>query len=199
MPKQTVRRSLDPADRAASASPGSAQRHNDGTSRQDLDALFSAAYEELRRLASMVKRSHPGATTSPSSLVHAVWLRLAHSLKLTPQSELHFKRIAAKAMRHLLVETARRRNALKRGGADIVLSFDDALDVPMSIPREILAVHAALEKLGQLSSRHAALIECRFFGGLSVEETATVLGVSAKTVDRDWRAAKAWLATEIRP
>jgi RNA polymerase sigma factor (TIGR02999 family) len=198
VPKQAIRRGLDLSISAASSSPDSAQHHNDAASRQNLDALFSAAYEELRRLALMVKRSHPGATTSPSSLVHAVWLRLAHSLKLTPRSELHFKRIAAQAMRHVLVEAARRRNAQKRGGADMIVSFDDALDVPISSSKEVLILHTALERLAQVNPRHALMIECRFFGGLNVDDTATILGVSPKTIDRDWRAVKAWLATEIR-
>jgi RNA polymerase sigma factor (TIGR02999 family) len=156
------------------------------------------AYEELRRLASSVKRSHPNATANPSSLVNAAWLRLASSLKISPQSELHFRRIAAQAMRQILVEAARRRTAHKRGGNEPILSFDDALGVAVSCDREVLAVHAALEELAKCNPRQAEIIECRFFGGMEVLEVAETLGISAKTVDRDWRAAKAWLASRIR-
>lgn len=168
--------------------------------RQQLDALFSIAYEELRRLATAMKRSHPAATTTPSGLVNATWLRLARSLKLPLESELHCKHTVAQAMRHLLVEAARRRNAQKRGGQGVVhfMAFDEGLGVPVSCDKEVLVLHTALKKLARVNPRHAAMIECRFFGGMNVAETASFLKVAPTTVDRDWRAAKAWLASEIR-
>ena len=120
-----------------------------------LDHLFSVTYEELRRLASSVRRSHPSANLSPTTLVNEAWLKLAGTPECASTSPLHFKRIAARAMRQVLIEAARRRNADKRGGG-------------------------------------------RFFGGLDVSETAALLGVSEATVLRDWRAARAWLAHELR-
>src|SRR5262245_34414180 len=109
--------------------------------RQALDYLFSATYEELRRLASSIKRGDPGVTLSPTALVNEAWLKLAASPQFAATSRLHFKRIAARAMRQVLVEAARRRHAAKRGGADaIFVTFDDALDQPPASGDEILAL-----------------------------------------------------------
>ena len=166
------------------------------------DLLFSATYEELRRLASSVRRDDPGATLSPTALVNEAWLKLAGSPGLGAASRLHFKRIAARAMRQVLVEAARRRTAHKRGGPDAVLvTFDDASSAaaaPVAGPDELLALDAALGALARLAPRQAAMVEYRFFGGLDVAETAVLLGVSEATVLRDWRAARAWLARELR-
>jgi RNA polymerase sigma factor (TIGR02999 family) len=164
-----------------------------------LDQLFSAAYEELRRLASSVRRRDPSATLSPAALVNEAWLKLAGSPGIGATSRLHFKRIAARAMRQVLIEAARRRNARKRGaGADLV-TFDDGIDETATSSTDVLALDAALEGLAGLNPRQAAMIESRFFGGLDVNETAQLLGVSKATVLRDWRAAKAWLSGELRP
>lgn len=164
-----------------------------------LDQLFTVAYEELRRLAAMVRRGDPSATLSPTALVNEAWLKLAASPALAPTSRLHFKRIAARAMRQILVEAARRRNAAKRGGGAIALvTFDDDFDAPVDSAEGILALDAALELLAQLEPRQAAMVESRFFAGLDIPETAAVLGVSEATVLRDWRAARAWLAAELQ-
>ncbi len=164
-----------------------------------LNHLFSVAYEELRRLASNVKRSYPNASLSPTTLVNEAWLRLAGSRGLPKTSPLHFKRIAARAMRRVLVEAARRRNAQKRGGgAQVVITFDPSLGRAASLGADVLALDAALDALAQLSARQVALVEARFFGGLSVAETAKLLEVSQATVVREWRAARAWLAHEMR-
>jgi len=162
--------------------------------------LFSVAYEELRRLAASVRRSDANATVSPSTLVNAAWLRLANSPRLAPQSELHFKRIAVQAMRRILVEAARRRRAHKRGGCGAIqfVPFDDSVSAPVSCDSDLLALDAALEELARVNPRQAALIEIRFFGGLAVAEIGELLGISPATVDRDWRAAKAWLASKLR-
>jgi RNA polymerase sigma factor (TIGR02999 family) len=162
--------------------------------------LFSVAYEELRRIAASVRRSDANATISPSTLVNAAWLRLANSPRLAPQSELHFKRIAVQAMRQILVEAARRRRAHKRGGSAEIqfVPFDDSVGMPISCDSDLLALDSALKELGHLNPRQAELIEIRFFGGLAVAEICEMLGISPATVDRDWRAAKAWLASEIR-
>lgn len=168
-------------------------------SRQSLDQLFSVTYEELRRLASTVRRGDPSATLSPTALVNEAWLKLAKSPGIGATSQLHFKRIAARAMRQLLVEAARRRNADKRGGgAEITVSFDDALKKSSSSEAEVLALNTALNSLAEMNPRQAVMVESRFFGGLDIPETAALLEVSEATVLRDWRAARAWLANELR-
>jgi RNA polymerase sigma factor (TIGR02999 family) len=166
--------------------------------RAALDALFSLAYEELRRLASSVRNGDPGATLSPTALVNEAWLKLAESPSFATTSRLHFKRIAARAMRQVLIEAARRRNADKRGGGAAVVTFDDALHDRATGADELLALDAALDELSRLQPRQAQMVECRFFGGLDIPETAEMLGVSEATVLRDWRAAKAWLAIELK-
>jgi RNA polymerase sigma factor (TIGR02999 family) len=170
--------------------------------RPHLDRLFSATYEELRRLASSLRRDDPSATLNPTALVNEAWLKLAAGSGVTAESRLHFKRIAARAMRQVLVEAARRRTARKRGGPDAAfVTFDDALDV---VPAQgagtevLLALDAALDRLAELSPRQAQMVESRFFGGFDVADTAALLGVSEATVMRDWRAARAWLALELR-
>jgi len=169
-----------------------------GLDRKELDYLFSVTYEELRRLAVSVRRSDPGATLNPTALVHEAWLKLASSPAFVATSRLHFKRIAARAMRQLLVESARRRSSKKRGGAEPVVTFDEALGQPASCDQDILKLDVALEELARLNPRHAVMVESRFFGGLDVTETAELLAVSEATILRDWRAAKAWLAHELR-
>lgn len=166
--------------------------------RDQLDYLFSVTYEELRRLASAVKRSFPKASLSPTTLVNEAWLRLAGSRGVPKTSPLHFKRIAARAMRRVLVEAARRRNAQKRGGAQVEVTFDPSLASAASLGADLLALDSALDALARLSARQAALVEGRFFGGLTVAETAKLLDVSQATVVREWRAARAWLAHEMR-
>lgn len=166
--------------------------------RSSLDHLFSATYEELRRLAQSVRSDEAGVTLSPTALVNEAYLKLAAGLRIEPESRLHFKRLAARAMRQVLVEAARRRNATKRGGTWAQVTFDEALAAPASSFEEILALDLALQDLALLSPRQASLVECRFFGGLDLAETAEVLGVSEATVTRDWRAARAWLSRELR-
>lgn len=167
--------------------------------RQVLDRLFSVTYEELRRLASSVKRGDPRATLSPTALVNEAWLKLAGSPQVASTSRLHFKRIAARAMRQLLVEAARRRNADKRGsGRDATITFDESVQKEPAGSRELLALNSALDQLARMNPRQAVMVESRFFGGLDIPETASLLNISEATVQRDWRAAKAWLARELR-
>jgi RNA polymerase sigma factor (TIGR02999 family) len=168
-------------------------------SRQALDYVFSVTYEELRRLASSVRRGDPSATLSPTALVNEAWLKLAKSPDVGATSRLHFKRIAARAMRQLLVEAARRRNSGKRGGgAEITVIFEDTPQKKPSGGEELLALNSALDSLARMNPRQAEMVESRFFGGLDIPETAALLEVSEATVLRDWRAAKAWLANELR-
>jgi RNA polymerase sigma factor (TIGR02999 family) len=166
--------------------------------RRDLDHLFSLTYEELRRLAGSVRRSDASATINPTALVHSAWIKLADSPPVGSLSRLHFKRIAARAMRQVLVEGARRRGADKRGAGSAAVTFDESFDQPAAGATELLALDAALDELGRLDARQAAIVESRFFAGLDVAETAELLAVSEATVLRDWRAARAWLAQELR-
>lgn len=116
--------------------------------------------------------------------------------KLEIHSRLHFMCVAAKAMRQIVVDAARRRGALKRAAK--LVTLDDALGVPIARNQDVLALDAALEELSRVNPRQARTVELRFFGGLNVTEIVAVLGVSEKTVDRDWRVAKAWLEAEIQ-
>lgn len=163
-----------------------------------LDELFSAAYEELRRLAAAVRRDDPAATLSPTALVNEAWLKLRQSPDVAHASRVHFKRIAARAMRQILIEAARRRRADKRGGGAALVTFDDSLHESVACADDLLALDEALRDLARVQPRQAMLVESRFFGGLDVAETAELLSISESTVLRDWRAAKAWLANELR-
>ena len=163
-----------------------------------LNDLFSVTYEELRRLASSVKRDDAGLTLNPTALVNEAWMKLASSPGFVATSRLHFKRIAARAMRQVLVEAARRRNANKRGGDEAFITFDESLATATECGKEVLALDAALDELARINPRQALMVESRFFGGLDVSETAELLDMSEATILRDWRAAKAWLARELR-
>jgi RNA polymerase sigma-70 factor, ECF subfamily len=166
--------------------------------RRALDHLFSVTYEELRRLASAVRRDDPSATLNPTALVNEAWLKLAESPHVASTSPLHFKRIAARAMRQVLIEAARRRKAGKRGGGEVAMvTFDDSLEEIASTSGELLALDEALDELARINPRQAQMVESRFFGGLDIAETAQLLEVSEATILRDWRAAKAWLAHEL--
>lgn len=166
--------------------------------RRALDALFSDAYEELRRLAASVRQGDPSATLSPTALVNEAWIKLADSPHVARTSRLHFKRIAARAMRQVLIEAARRRQADKRGGGTPFVTFDDSMGETATAADELLALDEALEELARLSPRQATMVEARFFGGLDLKETAELLEVSEATIVRDWRSARAWLASELR-
>lgn len=163
-----------------------------------LDDLFTAAYEELRRLAASVSRNEKSSTLSPTALVNEAWMKLAKSPPFAVASPLHFKSIAARAMRQVLVEAARRRHASRRGSDAAFVTFDDDSAPINSAAREVLALNDALDELSLLNPRQATMIEARFFGGLETHEIAELLGISEATVLRDWRAARAWLAREIR-
>lgn len=174
------------------------------TPRNEVDALFSTIYEELRRLAYAVKREREAPTLNPTALVHEAWLKLAASPQTVMTSPLHFKRIAARAMRQVLVDAARRRNAGKRGGSVLPLAFDEASEQSLSSAKpavsleQALALDQVLEKLQQLEPRKASVFEAQFFGGMTDAEVAEILGISEETVARDWREAKAWVGYRMR-
>jgi RNA polymerase sigma factor (TIGR02999 family) len=179
------------------------QERGSKTDKQALDHLFSVTYEELRRLASTVKRNDPSQTLNPTALVNEAWLKLAKSPPFETTSRLHFKRIAARAMRQVLIEAARRRNSNKRGGSNAAIEIP-AIDIPdvssgkAFASEEMLALEEALRELERLEPRQATLVESRFFGGLDVVETAELLEISEATVHREWRAAKAWLKVRLK-
>jgi len=167
------------------------------TSREALDALFTATYEELRRLASAIRRGDAHATISPTGLVNEAWVKLAKSPPAVLMSRTHFTHVAARAMRQVLVEAARRRQTDKRGGDVVMVTFDEETRTADATAGDLVALDAALDALATLNPRQAALIEHRFFGGLDVAEAATALGVSEATALRDWRAARAWLVQAL--
>jgi len=165
-----------------------------------VDDLFDATYEELRKLASAVKGRDKCVTLNPTALVHEAWIKLCASPGMTAISEMHFKRMAARAMRQVLIEAARKRHALKRGGYEPVafLTTDFPAAPSMNVDAELIALDGLLEDLARMSARQAMVVECRFFGGLEMLEIAELLGVSEATALRDWRAARAWLAQALR-
>ena len=163
-----------------------------------IDDLYNLAYEELRRLAATVGRFDPSATLNPTALVHEAWLKLAKLPAGVTTSPLHFKRIAARAMRQVLVEAARRRKSAKRGGEFVIVSMDGLLEEPVAAARDLLVLENALKELEVLDSRRASLVESRFFGGLEFTEMAEMFSVSEVTVHRELRAAKAWLKPRLQ-
>jgi RNA polymerase sigma factor (TIGR02999 family) len=169
-----------------------------GVDQRTLDTLFSATYEELRRLAGIVRKSDANATLSPTTLVNEAWLKLSRTPPAAFASELHFRRIAARAMRQILVDAARRKNAARHGGDLLRVTLDDGFEQTSADANDLVTLDEALHELARINPRQAAMVEARFFGGLDTVETAKLLGISEATVLRDWRAAKAWLSIELR-
>lgn len=166
-----------------------------------LDEVYSLAYEELRRLARAVLRSDRAASLTPTTLVNEAWLKLARCPEVAHTSPAHFRGIAARAMRQVLVDVARRRQAQIRGGGLRPVSLDEdcaSLPGPLKDAEDVMALDQALDALGRISPRQAQLVEQRFFGGLSWTELGESMGISEATVMRDWRAARAWLACYLR-
>jgi RNA polymerase sigma factor (TIGR02999 family) len=167
--------------------------------RRDFDRLFGLLYNELRRSARGILRDDRNVTLTPTALVNEAWLKLARYPDVAKTTPLHFKHIAGRAMRQVLVEAARRREAQSRGGGKPLVTLDDSIPhLAIAGSKEMLALDSALEELSHVAPRQASLVEGRFFGGLDVAESAANLGVSESTVMREWRAARAWLAVEIR-
>jgi RNA polymerase sigma factor (TIGR02999 family) len=167
---------------------------------QALAALLPLVYDELRRLAARyMRRERPGQTLQATALVHDAYLRLLKDSHLSWQNRAHFFGIAARSMRQILIERARSRGAAKRGGSQIRVTFDPGLIAAAQAPElDLEALDEALTRLAALDPELARVVEVRFFGGLSIEETAEALNVSPATVKRRWTVAKAWLARELR-
>lgn len=167
--------------------------------RQALDQVFSLVYEELRALAGTVRRREQHVTLNSTALVHEAWMKLKNSPHLASTSRAHFKAIAARAMRQVLVEAARRRHAQKRECELVHVELDGIGISPAGYDAELLSLDAALAKLATMNARQALMVEYRFYGGLNVAEMAEALGVSESAIERDWRVARAWLASNLRP
>jgi RNA polymerase sigma-70 factor (ECF subfamily) len=163
-----------------------------------LERLVPLVYAELRRIAHRyMNRERIGHTLQTTDLVNEAYLRLIDASQVRWQDRAHFFAISAQLMRRILVDFARSRRYLKRGGGAQKVSFDEALAVSPGQGRDLVALNDALEALALKDNRKSRVVELRFFGGLSVEETAAVLEVSPDTVHRDWRLAKAWLSREM--
>lgn len=159
-----------------------------------LDKLTPLVYDELRRIAHRyVQRERDGHTLQTTALVNEAYLRLAGQQKIEWQSRAHFFAVTAQVMRHILIDHARRRHYAKRGGDAQHVPLDEAAAMSAQRAAELVALDEALEELAKLDPRKSRVVELRYFGGLSMEETAEVLEVSLMTVRRDWRVAKAWL------
>lgn len=161
--------------------------------------LIPVIYDELRRLAAhYMRQERPDHTLQATALVHEAFLRLTRQKDVNWQGKAHFFGVAAKLMRQILIDHARGRLREKRGSGGQKLPLDEGLLLTEARSAELVAVDAALDRLAMLDSRQARIVELRFFGGLSVEETAKVVGVSPKTVKRDWSVARAWLYEDLR-
>ena len=162
------------------------------------DRLIPLVYAELRRLASHYLRGERSDhTLQPTALVHEAYLRLTRMQEVDWQSRAHFFATAATVMRRILVDHARAQRAEKREGFREAVSLDGALVVSTGRSADLIALDEALDRLSKIDARRSRIVELRFFGGLSEEETAQALGISARTVKRDWRVAKAWLYNEV--
>ena len=164
-----------------------------------LERLVPLVYEELHRLARRyMRQERPDHTLQATSLVNEAYLRLIDVHRVEWRDRAHFLAVAAQMMRRILVESARNRRRQKRGGGAIHVNFDDVQELPHPNDRDFVALSDALSALAAFDARMSQVVELRFFGGLSIEETADVLNISPETVMRDWKTAKAWLLREIR-
>ena len=163
-----------------------------------IDRLMPLVYDELHRMARRYMSSEkPGHTLQATALVNEAYLRLVNASQANWQNRAHFFAVSAQVMRRILVDWARGRQAAKRGSDMPALELNEALAIPLNSGSDLVAVDDALKALALVDPRKSQVVELRFFGGLSVEETAEVLKVSPETVHRDWRLAKSWLRREL--
>jgi RNA polymerase sigma-70 factor, ECF subfamily len=164
-----------------------------------LEKLIPLVYDELRKMAHFqMARENPGHTLQTTALANEVCLRLLGGAEVSWQDRAHFLALSAKLMRRVLVDHARGRGRVKRGGAMIKMSLDDSLAVPVGQDTNIIELDDALSSLATVDARKAKTVELRFFGGYSVEETAKILNVSVRTVMNDWKFAKVWLLRSLQ-
>lgn len=158
------------------------------------EELLQLVYRPLRELAGRhLQRERDGHTLQPTALVHELYLKLVKQRRVDWEDRRHFFAVAAQMMRRILVDHARRRKSDKRGGDMISIELDDALEVAASASIDVVALDVALENLTAIFPQQAKIVELRFYGGLTIDETAEVLGISAATVSREWTMARAWL------
>jgi RNA polymerase sigma factor (TIGR02999 family) len=166
--------------------------------KESLDQLMPIVYDELRRQAARyLRREQVGHTLQTTALIHEAYVRLVDQRNMQWQNRAHFFGIAAQMMRRILVDHARSKKRVKRGGSEIRVSFEDANVAAKGQDLDVVALDEALERLAQIDEQQSRVVELRFFSGLSVEETAEVMGISKSTVKRDWSMAKAWLHREL--
>ena len=166
--------------------------------REALNALIPLIYKELRAIAHRcLRQERPGHTLQSAALVHEAYLRLANGAAPNAQNRAHFAAVAARLMREILVDYARSRAAVKRG-ADCLVELDEALATPKKPGVDVLALDDVLDDLAEMDEQQSRIVELRFFGGLTIEETSSVLAVSPATVKRDWNVAKAWLSRAMK-
>ena len=170
-----------------------------GGDRSAVDLLLPVIYDELRKLAAnYLRRERPDHTLQPTALVHEAYLHLVDQTRVNWQNRAHFFGVAAQIMRRLLIDHARKHNAEKRGQDYEKLSLDENIDRSVERSGDLIALDDALNALATFDEQKARLVELRYFGGLSIEETADVMGVTPTTVKRHWRLAKAWLYGELQ-
>ncbi len=168
--------------------------------REALERLLPLVYDELRRLAAHYLRGErPGHTLQPTALVHEAWFKLVDQRDVRWQNRAHFLGVAAQQMRRILVDHARGHNRYKRGGDQVRLPLDDARDVPEERDVDLVRLDDALRDLAAIDPQQSRVVELRYFGGLTIEETAEAIGVSPATVKRDWAMARAWLHRALVP
>jgi RNA polymerase sigma factor (TIGR02999 family) len=168
-------------------------------SQEAADKLIPVVYDELKRLArDYMRRENPSHTLQTTALVHEAYLKLVRQQDVNWQGRAHFIGVAAQLMRRILIDHAKGRLREKRGGEQVVVPLNEALTFSPERSKELLKLDEALERLSKIDERQSRIVELRFFGGLSIEETSEFLGISPKTVKRDWAVAKAWLRSELR-
>jgi RNA polymerase sigma factor (TIGR02999 family) len=161
--------------------------------RDAFDKILPLIYHELRRVARRELSARPSDSLSATGLVHELYLKFARADRADWRNRAHFLGVAAVAMRHILVDRARRRTAEKRGGPQRAITLDEALTAPQDHAESLLDLHEALEHLARIDERLARVVECRFFGGMTEQETAEAIGVGVRTVRRDWIKARGLL------
>ena len=166
--------------------------------KESLNKLITVVYDDLRRQAARyLRRERPGHTLQTTALIHEAYLRLVDQKNVRWQNRAHFFGIAARLMRQILVDHARKHHAAKRGGMDVKLQLEEAMIISEGRDVNLVALDEALTRLATIDPRKGRIVELRYFGGLTMQETAEVLGVSLATAKHDWSMARAWLRREI--
>lgn len=170
-----------------------------GGKRESADVLLSLVYDELRRIARQyLRKERADHTLQPTALVHEAYMKLIDISDVSWQDRAHFFAVASNVMRHILVDHARARAAEKRGGERERIALEDAVNLSDKADVDLLALDEAMHRLAEFDAQQSKIVELRFFGGLTIEETAHVIGISPATVKREWTMAKAWLFRRLK-